>query len=110
VKLYRKKRKNMLDALERYMPGDPEIHWTKPEGGLFLWMQLPDYFDVDALFYQAIEANVAYVVGTGFYADGGGKNAFRLNFSYPSEEQIVEGVKRLAGVIKKNMKASSSGG
>ncbi len=110
VKLYRKKRKIMLDALERYMPRDPEIHWTKPEGGLFLWMQLPDYFDVDALFYQAIEANVAYVVGTGFYADGGGKNAFRLNFSYPSEEQIVEGVKRLAGVIKKNIKASSFGG
>jgi len=104
VKLYKKKREVMLKALDEHMPEHPEIHWTKPEGGLFLWVRLPSYFDVDELFCQALEENVAYVVGTCFYADDGGKDAFRLNFSYPSEEEIVEGVKRLAKVIKKNLK------
>ncbi|MFH1941685.1 MAG: PLP-dependent aminotransferase family protein [bacterium] len=104
VALYKKKRETMLNALEEFMPEHPEIHWTKPEGGLFLWMKLPSNCDVDALFYQALEEKVAYVVGTGFYADGGGKNAMRINFSYPSEDEIVEGVKRLAKVIQKNLK------
>ncbi|MBN2416236.1 PLP-dependent aminotransferase family protein [bacterium] len=104
VALYGKKRKKMLDALDTYMPDDPGIHWTKPEGGLFLWLTLPDYFDVDAMFMEAIEENVAYVTGTAFYADGGGKNAMRLNFSYPTEEQIDQGIQRLAKVIKKNLK------
>ena len=93
----------MLEALDKYMPKHPEIRWTKPEGGLFLWMELPKHIIADELFYDAIEANVAYVVGTGFYTDGSGQNAFRINFSYPSEEEIVEGVKRLAGVIKKRL-------
>ena len=105
VALYRKKREVMLRALDEYMPKHPEIDWTKPEGGLFLWMRLPSYFDVDKMFYEAIEENVAYVVGTGFYADDGGKDALRINFSYPSEEEIVEGVKRLAKVIQRNLKA-----
>lgn len=104
VALYGSKRKVMLDALEKYMPDHPSIHWTKPEGGLFLWVTLPDYVDVDEMFMQAIEENVAYVTGTAFYADGGGKNAMRLNFSYPSEEQIDQGIQRLAKVIRKNLK------
>ena len=104
VALYKKKREAMLKALDEYMPEHPEIHWTKPEGGLFLWVRLPSYFDVDQMFYEALEQNVAYVVGTGFYADDGGKDSMRINFSYPSEEEIVEGVKRLAGVIQKNLK------
>jgi 2-aminoadipate transaminase len=104
VALYRKKRETMLQAMDTYMPSHPQIQWTKPEGGLFLWLRLPDYFDVDRMFYQAIEEKVAYVVGTGFYADGGGTNALRMNFSYPSEADIVEGVKRLAKVIRMNVK------
>ena len=74
----------MLEALEKYMPKHPDIHWTKPDGGLFLWVQLPKTFDVDEMFYQAVKEEVAYVVGTGFYTDDSGKNAMRLNFSYPS--------------------------
>lgn len=105
VKLYKKKREAMLQAMDEYMPKHAEIKWTKPEGGLFLWLSLPSYFNVDEMFYEAIEENVAYVVGTGFYADDGGKSALRLNFSYPSEEEIVEGVQRLAKVIEKNLKA-----
>jgi len=103
VELYRNKRKTMLEALETHMPEHPGIHWTKPEGGLFLWMTVPESMDMEALFYKAVEANVAYVVGTAFYADGGGKNHARLNFSYPSPEDIVEGVKRLAAVIKEQL-------
>jgi len=104
VALYDKKRATMLNALEECMPKHPEIRWTKPEGGLFLWVKLPSTFDVDKLLYQALEEKVAYVVGTGFYTDGGGKDAMRLNFSYPSEEDIVEGIKRLARVIENNLK------
>lgn len=104
VALYKKRRKLMLDALEKHMPEHPDLCWTKPEGGLFLWVDLPDYFDCDALFYEAIEKKVAYVVGTGFYTDGSGKSSFRMNFSYPTDEEIDEGVKRLAEVIKKHLK------
>ncbi len=103
IVLYKKKRESMLNALDEFMPEHPDIRWTKPEGGLFLWVRLPSTMDADKIFYQAIEEKVAYVVGTGFYTDGGGKNAFRINFSYPSEEEIFEGVKRLAKVIKKNL-------
>ena len=104
VALYKKKREIMLRALDEYMPEHPDINWTKPEGGLFLWVRLPSFLDVGTLFYQAVEENVAYVSGTGFYADEGGKNAFRINFSYPTEEEIVEGIKRLAKVIENNLK------
>ena len=104
VALYEKKRTTMLKALEEYMPKHPEIRWTKPEGGLFLWVMLPSTFDVDKMIFQALEEKVAYVVGTGFYTDGGGKDAMRINFSYPTEEEIIEGVKRLAKVIEKNLK------
>ena len=104
VALYKKKREIMLKALDEYMPEHPEINWTKPEGGLFLWVRLPSFLDVGSLFYQAVEENVAYVSGTGFYEDEGGKNAFRINFSYPTEEEIIEGIKRLAKVIKNNLK------
>lgn len=104
VTLYKKRRKLMLEALETHMPEHPNLCWTKPEGGLFLWVDLPDTFDCDTLFYEAIEQKVAYVVGTGFYTDGCGKSSFRMNFSYPTDEEIDEGVKRLAGVIAKHLK------
>jgi len=104
VKLYKEKRKIMLDALEKYMPASDEIKWTKPDGGLFLWVQLPESINVEEMFYSAIDKKVAYVVGTAFYPDNGGTNAMRLNFSFPSENEIVEGVKRLAKVIEKRLK------
>ena len=103
VALYRKKREVMLQALDRYMPRHSELCWTRPEGGLFLWLKVPAAIDTDRMFFHALEEKVAYVVGTGFYADDGGKDAMRLNFSYPSEDEIVEGVKRLAKVIEKKI-------
>lgn len=99
--LYYKKRQLMLSALEEHMPEG--VSWTRPEGGLFLWVRLPEHMDAKELFEEAIANNVAYVVGSAFHCDEGGKNTMRLNFSYPSEEQIPEGVKRLATAIKKMM-------
>jgi len=103
--LYRKKRDVMLRALEREMPAG--VEWTKPEGGLFLWVRLPEGMDTEQLLRLAVEdAGVAYVVGSGFHADGGGKNAMRLNFSFPSEAHIEEGIKRLATVVKTHLSAT----
>jgi 2-aminoadipate transaminase len=101
--LYKSRKDAMLQALERYMPEG--VTWTKPEGGLFLWVRLPAHMNADELFYEAIKENVAYVVGSAFHCDGGGQNTMRLNFSYPSLEQIDEGIKRLAKVIKANMRS-----
>ena len=100
-KLYAKKRETMLTALRKYMP--KTVKWTKPEGGLFLWLQLPKRMSATDLFPKAIENKVAYVIGSAFHCNGKGHNTMRLNFSYPSEQQIDEGIKRLANMIKQNM-------
>jgi 2-aminoadipate transaminase len=100
-RLYAGKREVMINALRRYMPKG--VKWTEPEGGLFLWVRLPKKMDADALFPKAIENKVAYVVGSAFHCNGKGQNTMRLNFSYPSEEQIEEGIKRLANMIRENM-------
>jgi 2-aminoadipate transaminase len=103
VDLYRNKRNIMLEALERYMPQEAGLDWTHPEGGLFLWVTLPGRMDAEALFPKAIEKNVAYVMGAAFHCDRSGKNTFRLNFSYPSEEQIDEGIERLSALVKEEL-------
>src|SRR3990172_7658824 len=98
--LHRRKGDVMLGSLEREMP--PGVTWTHPRGGLFLWVRLPEEMDSEQLLRPAIEEDrVAYVVGSGFHADGGGKNTMRLNFSYPSEKDIDEGIRRLANLVKK---------
>jgi 2-aminoadipate transaminase len=79
------------------------ITWTKPEGGLFLWIRLPESMSSTELFEIAIDNDVAYVIGAAFHHDRSGENTMRMNFSFPSEEQIVDGVKRLAKAIKKKM-------
>ncbi|MBF0299167.1 MAG: PLP-dependent aminotransferase family protein [Oligoflexia bacterium] len=99
--IYEKKLNVMLEALKKYMP--EEVTWTSPEGGLFLWATLPEKIDTTEMFNDAIKENVAYVIGSAFHADGGGKNSMRLNFSYPSEVEIDVGIKRLAEVIKKKI-------
>lgn len=101
IAVYGKKRKAMLDSLDKYMlPLEmPSIEWTKPEGGLFLWMSLPEYMDTDKMLMRAIENKVAYVAGKDFFHDGSVNNCMRLNFSMATIEQIDEGIKRLAQVI-----------
>jgi len=101
--IYRDKRNFMLQKLETYMPKRPDLTWTKPEGGLFLWLSLPSYVDTDKMFYKAIEKKVAYVVGSSFYYDDPEVNSMRINFSYSSYEQIEEGVKRLADTFKEEI-------
>lgn len=97
---YRVKRNLMVEALERYMPKRSDISWTKPEGGLFLWITLPSFIDTEKLLLKAIEKKVAFVAGAGFYFDEPEHNALRMNFSYSNHEQIEEGVRRLALVVE----------
>ncbi|MDD3803395.1 MAG: PLP-dependent aminotransferase family protein [bacterium] len=104
VSIYEKKNKLMLEMLDKYMPKKKGVRWTKPDGGLFLWVTLPEKYDCDKIFTKAIEKKVAYVVGSAFYVGGKKKNSFRMNFSYPSMEQIKVGVKRLAEVIDNEIK------
>ena len=98
IKLYKHKKDLMMDCFEKYLPEG--VKWTNPEGGLFLFVYLPEHMDAEKLFKIAIENNVAFVLGTVFYCDGSGKNTLRINFSYCSDEQIVEGVKRLGQAIR----------
>lgn len=107
---YREKRNVMVDALEEHMPKRWEIKWTKPEGGLFLWISLPKFMNTDELIYKAVEQEkVAFVVGSAFYFDNPERNAMRINFSYSNPDQIREGVKRLARVIESELKAYEAG-
>ena len=100
VSEYRKKRDHMLAMLEKYMPRIKGLRWTKPKGGLFLWLTLPVYMNSRELFMKAVEKKVAFVVGSAFHPHEKCENSLRLNFSYASFEQIEEGVKRLAQAIK----------
>ena len=103
--IYREKRDAMISALERYMPEDARISWTNPEGGLFVWMRLPEGIDATDMLQHAIEHKVAYVPGASSYVDGGGQNTIRLSYSLVTPEQIDEGIRRLAGVIKATIEA-----
>lgn len=98
---YREKRDLMLETLAKYMPKN--VSWTRPEGGLFLWLTLPKHMNATDLLPKAIENKVAYVAGVDFYPQANVFNDMRLNFSYSSKEQIVEGLKRLAQTIKDNL-------
>ena len=101
IELYKGKRDLMLDMMDDYFPDG--VEWTKPDGGMFLWVRLPDGMDAGAMFNRAIENKVAYVIGSAFFPNRDHKNTFRLNFTYPTDEQIKEGIKRLGKVIKEEM-------
>jgi 2-aminoadipate transaminase len=98
IELYKGKRDLMLSLLKEYMPSD--VHWTHPEGGLFLFLTLPDGFDAVAFYDKALSAGVAYVAGEFFHPDRSGKNTMRLNFSFMSPERISEGIRLLAELLK----------
>ena len=99
IALYRTKRDKMLSLLEQYMPQG--VSWTHPEGGLFLFLNLPDGFDTVALYDRALSAGVAYVAGSFFYPDGSHRNTMRLNFSFLDASRMEAGIKLLAEVINK---------
>ncbi|MBR4775276.1 MAG: diaminopimelate epimerase [Bacteroidales bacterium] len=97
VELYRHRRDKMLALLEKYMPEG--VTWTHPEGGLFLWLTLPESIDAVALYDRALDAGVAYVAGSFFYTDGSHRNTMRLNYSFIEEEKMEPGIKLLASLL-----------
>ncbi|HEX5203083.1 PLP-dependent aminotransferase family protein [Paractinoplanes rhizophilus] len=99
--IYRERRDILLTAMRDLMPAGTT--WTHPTGGLFVWATLPEGLDSKAMMPRAIAARVAYVPGTGFYADGTGTSNMRLNFSYASPERLREGIRRLAGVMEQEL-------
>lgn len=103
IEVYRTRRDVMLDSLAEFMPQG--VSWTQPEGGLFLWVTLPESMSSQEIFKAAIEENVAYVSGESFFPNGGGHNTMRLNFSMMNNERIADGIRRLSNVVKNNWKA-----
>jgi 2-aminoadipate transaminase len=101
IECYKPKCAAMLKAMGKYMP--EKVSWSKPTGGMFFWVKLPETTDAKDVFMEAIERNVAYVIGRPFHCDNSGGNTMRLNYSFPSIEQIEQGVKQLAEAIKKVM-------
>ena len=97
IELYKGKRDLLLSLLKEYMPEG--ITWTHPEGGLFLFLTMPEGFDAVKFYDKALDAGVAYVAGEFFHPDGSGKNTMRMNFSFMSPEKITEGVKLLASLL-----------
>lgn len=96
--VYGERRNVMLAALERHFPQD--VRWTRPQGGLFLWVTLPAGMDSTELLERAVEKKVAFVPGRPFFPLGGGDETLRLNFSYCDPPTIEDGIRRLGGVIK----------
>ncbi|MDD5747532.1 MAG: PLP-dependent aminotransferase family protein [Actinomycetota bacterium] len=99
--IYKSRKDAMIRSLEKHFPS--ECRWTNPEGGLFIWVTLPEYLDTTKMLPLAIESGVAFVPGVAFFADGSGANMMRLNFSFPTEPQISEGIMRLGKVVEREI-------
>jgi len=95
---YRRRRDLMVSLLEKYMPAG--VKWTYPEGGLFLFLTLPEGIDTIEMYDEALSKGVAYVAGSFFFLDGSHRNTMRLNFSFVAEEKMEPGLKLLAEIIK----------
>jgi 2-aminoadipate transaminase len=100
---YRERCGVMLAAMDRYFPAG--LRWTRPKGGLFLWVILPKGMNSTDLLKAAIAEKVAFIPGPAFYPDSSGQHTFRMTFATASPEMIEEGVRRLAGVIERQMNA-----
>ncbi len=98
IELYKGKRDHLLSLLGEYMPEN--VRWTHPEGGLFLFLTMPEGFEAVPFYDKALDAGVAYVAGEFFHPDGSGKNTMRLNFSFMTPERMTEGIKLLGELLK----------
>ena len=96
--VYRQRRAAMTRALEREMPEG--VTFSRPQGGLFLWVELPESLDARQLLSRCLQQEVAFVPGGAFYPNGGRENAFRLNFSNMPVERIEEGIRRIGRCIR----------
>jgi 2-aminoadipate transaminase len=99
--VYGERRDTMLESMDRYFP--PEVDWTHPFGGLFLWGILPEYLNSTDILKDAVKQDVAFVPGQPFHPSGGGHNTMRINFSNATPEMIQEGIMRLGKVIGKSI-------
>lgn len=102
---YRQRRDAMLTAMDQRFPDGTT--WTRPQGGLFLWVRLPEGVDCEDLFKEAVEQKVAFVPGTAFYADGSGHDSLRLTFATCPTDMIDEGIKRLGKAIIRGIKQAA---
>ena len=99
--VYRERREAMLAAMERHFP--PGVTWTRPQGGLFLWVQVPEHIDTTEFLNLALQEKVAFVPGRAFYPDDDGQNAMRLTFATADPERIEEGIKRLERALTREL-------
>ena len=106
IKIYKERRDAMFAALEENLSGTAA--WSKPEGGFFIWLKVPDYINTKELLADAIIKKVAFIPGTGFYADGRGGDTARLAFCTESSENIEKGIKILSGIIKDKIRLYKS--
>ncbi|MFV2074233.1 MAG: PLP-dependent aminotransferase family protein [Thermoanaerobaculales bacterium] len=100
---YREKLDVFLETMAAHFPPETGVRWTRPEGGLFLWVTVPGKIDTAELFFDAIEHKVAFVPGEQFFGENPEHNHMRINFSFVSKEDLTEAVKRLAGCINKRL-------
>jgi 2-aminoadipate transaminase len=101
IEVYRERRDVMLDTLEEHMPKG--VSWTRPLGGLFLWVTVPEHINTASLMIEAVQEKVAFVPGESFFPCGGGQNTMRMNFSYSNPQLINEGIGRLARVLRRHI-------
>ena len=99
---YRHRASVMVQAMKDYFPA--EVKFTDPDGGLFTWAELPDYINTRDMALQCLEQNVAYVPGGSFFPNGGNEHCMRLNYSCSNDEQIVNGIRIIGDIIRKNLK------
>ena len=99
--VYGKRKVLMTEAMEQYFP--KVCRWTDPEGGIFIWVELPEQINARQVLYRAIEAKVAFIPGGGFFPNSQKENTMRLSFAAMTEDKITEGIKRLGNIIKKEI-------
>lgn len=102
---YRVQCRQMLEAMDRYFPAD--VRWTRPSGGMFVWVSAPDHVNTTEMAHDAIAAGVAYVPGSAFYADGAPKSALRLSYSVATLPQIDSGIATLGNVLSQTVHAAT---
>jgi len=100
---YREKLDIFLQTMADHFPPETGVSWTQPEGGLFLWVSVPEHIDTDELFFDAIEHKVAFVPGEQFYGENPERNHMRINFSFVAKEELAVAVQRLAECIKRRL-------
>ncbi|HCK79029.1 MAG TPA: GntR family transcriptional regulator [Actinobacteria bacterium] len=99
--VYRERRDAALESLAQFMPAGTT--WTRPDGGFYVWVTLPDGIDATSMLPRAVTARVAYVPGTAFYIDGQGRQNLRISYCFPTPDAIREGVRRLGGVLEEEL-------